>query len=524
MDEIEIIFDQTNKDDHGQESKIDRPEPPRRTLSSPRKHRLNKSILVTDVSSGFFRYVYATRQKGILTVIDFGELSPEGLGVESQDPLDLHRAGMAWIEGNTSFKVKDILVVSSELDFFIRKLVFPLGRRGEAERAARWEIEKQIPIRSADSYLRIRKDEFRDDFCRLTVGAVPKNQVNSWQFLDKRLIGVVPTAVALTAVGPEALSQDISYCYIYREESSLCIGFYNSDGLQYSHPVITNPAYSGYGFPDNSINSAKIVDEFSSSMEVFYSRFPEMRVAGIVLFISPEEISQIAPILRENVVIDVIPVDFPENINADFGVEGKKPGIKYFPLLGAAQLKTNDFHFLPKSLEDNIKNRMARKILAYGFSATLALLILLSAYWIAEGKILSARLDALKAQKENIEKSPAFIISREYSARTKILRTLDRRFSSKNEIFSHIHIALGELAPERVFINSLILNRDKEPGQVEISGYFDGDLSKSDVAILNFMDNLEGFGLRNIKLKRLGSKLSGGEKIESFSITGELSP
>lgn len=522
MDEIKIKSDRAD----GAESDPEATSELRKGNVSPPKfynrRGREKNVLVTDVSSGKFRYVYGARHKGILKVIDFGEVAAGQLGVDSLDPVDLHRAGVAWIEENANYKFRDILVVSAQLDFFIRKIELPLGRKSEVERAAKWEIEKQIPIRSSDSYLKIRIDDVQKGFSRITVGAAPSVQVNNWQFLGKKLIGVAPTAAALTAVGPKALSKDISYCYIYREESTLCIGFYNSDGLQYSHPIISSPSDSENGLFDASMDPTRIIDEFSSSMEVFYSRFPGMRVAGIVLFISSEEISQIAPILEENIVIDVIPVDFPENVDIENCSVEQKPDIKFLPLLGAALLNADEFLFLPKSLEDNIKNRIARKVLAYGFIAGLALIALLSLYWMAEGGIMSSQLKGLKAQKDNIANSSAYRKSSEYMARSGVLNSVKDRLTRTDHVFSRIHIAMGDLAPEHIFINSLILNRDKDPGRMEISGYFDGDLSKGDVAILNFMDNLKGYGFMNLKLRRLGSKLSGGKKTENFSITGEL--
>lgn len=522
MDEIRIIPDRANTTDEQSRSTNGRPTEPVGIHAPQKRSGSKRTVLVIDVSSGKFRYVYAARHKRKLKIIDFGEISGEELGVDPPDSFDLYRAGVAWIGGNADFNLQDILVVSSRLDFFIRRIELPLGRKREAERASKWEIEKQIPIKSSESYLKLRWDDMRKDSCRVTVGAAPKNEINGWQFLGKKLIGVVPTAVALTAAGPKAISKDIAYCYVYREDSTLCIGFYNSDGLQYSHPIITGPTESGYDLLNPSIDSTRIVDEFSSSMEVFYSRFPGMRVSGIILFVPPEEISQIAPVMEENIVLDVIPIDFPENVDMDDCPGGKKLDIKYFPLVGAARLKSDDFLFLPKSLQDNIKTRIARKILAYGFTAGLALLMLLSAYWIADGEIMSSQLKGLIAQKENITNSPAYRKSREYMTRIGMLRSLKDRFTKADHIFSQTHIALGNLAPEHIYINSLILNHAKEPRQVEISGYFDGDLSRADVAILNFMDNLKMYGLETLKLKRLGSKLSGPQKFESFTITGEL--
>jgi len=490
------------------------------TFSGKRSRQLKSGILVTDITSGSFRYVYLIKKKDKITVKDYGDLGREDLGISSDDPFDLYRAGMVSIEGKSRVKIKDILVVSSRLDFFIRKLELPLTKKSDAERATRWEIEKKIPINVDDSYLKIRRDEAGDKISGLTVGAVPRGQINQWQFLDKKLMGVIPTPVTLIPIGPAAISKDLSYCYVFHDDSLLFVGFYNSDGLQYQHPIVAESSEAIFGTDNLLINPSRIVDELANSVEVFYNRFPDKRVAGIVLYMSPEEISHIAPLINENIVIDVIPVDFPENVELDEFLGTERLNCKYFPLLGAARVKNDDFIFLPKTLEDNIKNRIIRKTIYYGLTVGLITLLTLFLFLFAGVNINKSKLKNIIAQKNQIENSIAYKKSRDYLIRTNLMSALKDRFDKVNNQSSELYSALGNLTPENIYLNDFSLKSNTEPILVEVSGYFDGEISRSDITILNFMDNLRNLGLDQIKLERLNQKLSGNRKTESFRITG----
>lgn len=522
MNEVRTISQSKEKNKDSSQNNNSNARPNQMAISRKLKHRLESGVLVTDISSGSFRYVALIKKKDKITVKGYGDLGREELGIASDDPLDLYRAGMASIEGKSNIRARDILVVTSKLDFFIRKLELPLSKKGEIERAARWEIDKQIPIGTDDSYLKIRRDEFKDGIYSLTVGAVPRSQIHYWQFLDKKLIGIVPTPVALIPVGPPAISKDLSYCYVFHDESLLYIGFYNSDGLQYQHQIVAESTETIFGTGDSFLNPSGIVDELANSVEVFYSRFPDERVAGIVLFMSFKEITQLASLIRERIVIDVIPADFPENVEIEKSGYTEIFNSKYIPLLGAARVGNDDFIFLPKTLEDNIKNRIIRKTIYYGLIAGLITLMLLFIFLLTGVNINKSKLGNILTQKSQIKSSIAFKKSREYLIRTNLMSALKNRFEAVNNESSNLYRALANLTPENIYLNdiNLVLLSETSRIRVEITGYFDGEISRADTRILDFMDNLKNYGLDQIKLERLGHKLSGYRKTESFKVVG----
>jgi hypothetical protein len=520
MDEIEIVS--RNDEESPESSKDVNDIPARHRISISRKLRqsLTSGMVVTDISSGSFRYVYLIKKGGKITVMDFGDFTREDLGLESDDPQDIYRAGLVRVEGNAGVNAGDILVVTSQLDFFIRKLDLPLSKRSEIERAAKWEFGKRIPLEIEDSYLKLRRHRKHDGICSLTAGAVPKNQVDYWHFLEERLIGVVPTTVALVPAGPPAISRDLTYCYIFYDEMRLCIGFYSQGGLLYHHPIIEESSIAVFETGDPFFDRSKIVDELASSMEVFYSRFPDHRVAGIVLFASPEEVSRLAPLINEEIVIDVLPADITEYVKIDESCADRDLGPEYFPLLGAARVVKDDFIFLPKTLEDNIKIRLIRKAIYYGLSAGLLTLLLLIIFLMAGINLNKSRLKNLVDQKTHIETSTAFQKSREYAGRTSSMTALNNMFEINDENISQLYESFATLTPNNIYLNNLGLVRQGSILKIEISGYFEGKVSEADVAILAFMDNLKNSGISDIRLRRLGQKLSGNIKNESFAIDG----
>ncbi len=520
MDEIQIISQSDEENIEPSPNINSNVFPNKIAISRKLKRRLESGILVTDISSGSFKHIFLVKRKDKITVKHYGNISREDLGIVSEDPFDLYRAGMALFEGKSNIRVRDILVVSSNLDFFIRRLELPLSKKSEIERAARWEIDKKIPIGADDSYIKIRRDELKNGTCKLTVGAVPRRQINYWQFLDQRLIGVIPTPVALIPLGPPALSQDLSYCYIFYCKSLLNIGYYSSNGLQYQHPVVDETAETLFEKSDSNLKRSRIVDELANSMEIFYSRFPDKRVAGIILFMSSGQIAQLAPLISENIVIDVIPADFPENVEVDPSCEETQLDPEYFPLLGAARVESNDFIFLPKTLEDNIKNRAIRKTIYYGLTTGLVTILMLFLFLFAGVNISKSRLKNIVAQKGQIENSIAYKKSRDYLTRTNLMSALKKRFDTAENQSSGFYRALESLTPEKIYLNNLILKHEAGQFRVEISGYFEGDITRSDTRILDFMENLKFYGVDQIELRRLGKKLTGNGKTESFEITG----
>lgn len=498
---------------------------------SSRKARSSDRTLVTDVSLGVFRYALVNRKRKKLDLESFGELPKESFRLDSAEHIDsrfdtqnllrdIHRAGLSWLEKNCSLSYCKILVVSSDIDFFVRRLELPPLKRGELLDVAAWEVNKRIPISVGESYLVVRRDKDQSDFSTVTVGAAPRWQIDRWEYLGEHLAGVIPTAVSLVPLGPKSVSTEAVYCYVYKTNSEINIGFYNSEGLQYS---CTAPAISTryeVGMPESGAGSARIVEELTNSIEVLYSHFPGMKVEGIVLLMPPEELPELSRAIIEQVEIGIISVDPYAGMSRDSQELWKEAGPEYLPLLGAVLTGKEDFRFFPQSIKESIKKKRINKLIRYALFFGIFIEIIAASLWIKDAAWTKSELAHLQALKTEIESSDAYLQSVEYQSRARFLTALADQFASRSDEYSRLLKIFSNITPNGIYLENVSAVKREGKLHLNIAGYYDGDLSKTDVAMMNFMEGLKSGGVGQLKLQRLGPKLSGDRKTESFVLEG----
>ena len=480
-----------------------------------------KRTLATIVTSDVFRYALFSRKGTSVDIESFGELSKADFLLDSNDPLDLYRAGLHWIEKNTDLRYSDVLIVSSDIDFFVRRLELPPLKKNEIIEAASWEVNKQIPISVDDSYLFIKGARKEPGESAITVGAVPRMQIDRWQYIGEHLAGVVPTTASLVSLGPGATSADRVYCYVHQTNTEINIGFYNSEGLQYSHNV---PAIlTGYeiGIPQSRSRSARIVEELANSIEVLYGHFPGMKVEGIVLLVPPDEVPGLSEEIAEQLDTKIIPVDPYQGLSRDSRELWKEAGSEYLPLLGAALMSRDDFRFIPQSIKEGIKKKKINKLIKYALFFGISVEIIAASLWTNDIMGKKSELAHLRTLKEKIEHSSAYIQSVKYQSRARFLTALEEQFSSPNDNYSRLLKILSNITPRGIYLENVSAARREGKIYLNIGCYYDGDLSKTDIAMMNFMESLKSRGIEQLKLQRLGMKLSGNRKIESFVLEGK---
>ena len=499
---------------------------------SSRKARSSDRILVTDVSLGVFRYALVNRKRKKLDLESFGEVPKEDFRLDSAEHIDsrfdtqnllsdIHRAGLNWLEKNCSLSYGKILVVSSDIDFFVRRLELPPLKRGELLDVAAWEVNKRIPISAGESYLVVRRDKNQSDFSTVTVGAAPRWQIDRWEYLGEQLAGIVPTAVSLVPLGPEAVSTEAVYCYVYQTNSEINIGFYNSEGLQYSHTV---PSIStGYeaGMPPGGAGSARIVEELTNSIEVLYNHFPGMKVEGIVLLMPPGEVPGLSAAIAEQVDIEIISVDPYAGMSRDSQELWKDAGPEYLPLLGAVLTGEGDFRFFPQSIKERINKKRINKLIRYVLFFGIFIQIIAASLWINDALGTKSELAHLQALKGRMENSDAYLQSIAYQSRARFLTALGDQFASRSDEYSGLLRIFSSITPNHIYLENVSVVRREGKLHLNIGGYYDGDLSRTDVAMMDFMESLKSRGVGQLKLQRLGKKLSGDRKTESFVLEGK---
>jgi hypothetical protein len=483
---------------------------------APKKH-----TLATIVTSGIFRYALFSRKGTSVDIESFGELSKSDFLLDSNDPLDLHRAGLNWIDENTDLTYRDILVISSDIDFFVRRLKLPPLKKSEIMEVASWEVNKQIPISIEDSYLFIKRDKKQAGKSAITMGAVPRIQVDRWQCLGEGLAGVIPSVASLAALGPKASSAETVYCYVYQTDSEIDIGFYNSEGLQYYRTAPATSAGYEIGMPQSRSGSPKIVEELTNSIEVLYSHFPGMKVEGIVLLIPPDEVPGLSEAISEQIEIKIISVDPYSGMSREAQELWADAGPKYLPLLGAALIGAEDFRFFPQSITERIKKKRINKLIRYILFFGIFVEIFAASLWIDDVLMSKSELTHLQTLKEKMENSDAYVQSVEYQSRARFLTALGDQFSLRNDDYSRLLKTFSSITPSGIYLENVSVVRREGKLHLSIGAYYDGDLSKTDVAMMNFMESLDSRGIQQLRLQRLGKKLSGDRNMESFVLEGK---
>lgn len=483
-----------------------------------------KSILLAEVGDGVFKYVALVRKSRSTRISSWGSISYLELSVDPDDTQELFNAGLSMVKRRLVKDFDEIYIVSSELDFFVRRLELPLLKERELQHAVSWEVDKLIPIPVDDSYLLIKKDRSQEAKLVLTAGAVPRQQIDRWEHLGECLKGVVPSSVALAASGPYAESPSTAFCYIYVDDERMNIGFYNSDGLLYSHPIQLS-ANRLFDTGETGMPVRRVVDELINGIEVFYSYFPEITVKALALLSDPRQTESISEAISER--LDM-PIVIPETWR-DYTSQGGRDAtesidIQYLPLLGALRIGDCDFKFLPQSLVAGRRFKRAKKIGFYGFSIFALISALLGTYWLYDVGRLRAEQKNIETIRTEMTQSKAYRQISSYRSAAAFLVSLKKEFDSRSEDYSNLLKILSTITPDGIYLENVAAVRKDNKLNVRVAGYYDGNLSKTDIALVEFMESLGARAVGNLRLQRLGQRLSGNRKIESFQIDGIWNP
>ncbi len=476
-------------------------------------------LVVTEVTDGLFRFVKMSERDRKYAIDFFGAVHARDLSVDPSDPIETHKAGIRWLQKNQAVNSFNVIVVPSRLDFFVRRLELPRMKSNELFKAVAWEVDKLIPIPVDQSYLILKEDRTITVGCSIAAGVVPRDQIDPWESLGNNLNGIVPTSVAFASLGPKVKTSDLAYCYIYYNGTVLNIGFYNSSGLQYSHPIQFK-GDSLFNTNESGLGIKRAVEELIGSIEVFYSYFPDITIDGLVLMVSPDKAEHLRQSILERINIEILSSD--TSIRSHFNNPDilESLDIDFLPLLGAVVADKMEFKFLPRSLAYARELKKLGKIRKYFLIATVLLAILFAGFWHKKTEDLRSELIRRESVRNSIMNSTAYRQLADYKSVTDYLVKLREDFEFGENDYSAILKILSAFTPKGVHLESLTTSDYNGSIKTHINGYYDGDLAGADIAIMNFMESLNERAFGKLKLQRLGTKISGTRKIESFVLDG----
>lgn len=485
----------------------------------PGKFAVASHTLVVSTGERLIQYLIIKQAKFASEIIAFGSINPQDILIETSDPFQLQKGGIEWLLSNSGVEIDNIRIVSTNLDFYVRKLEVPKLKRKELLNAVAWEVDKLVPIPVESSYLKIKTDDSGDKQVTVTIGAVPRPQIDQWIEFGHKLKKVVPTSVALSAAGPRAKDSKAAYCYIYYTNTYLNIGFYNSDGLQYSHPVQFQ-SNRLFDTGETGITEKRVVEDLIGSVEVFYSYFPDITIQGLIIMADPEKTRTLKETILERMEFEVIPVEFCRGISFPANSGCKELPVEYVPLLGALRASKDDFVFLPHSIEELLKHRKIKRYAHYATLTSLLAGVIIAGSWYLEIRGISSELAGKQAVESRLLTSEAYKTISAYRENTEFMKSLDQQFKANDTRYSRLLKTLSTVTPSGIYLEGITTSNKDADLRLSITGYYDGVLDEADIALMSFMESLKARHVENLRLQRLGKKLSGGRKIESFQLDG----
>jgi hypothetical protein len=492
----------------------------RRSMMETRRDRVaRRYTLATQIAGQLFRYAFLNRKGNLIEVGSFGEVCLKDLGADSSDPVELHMAGMSWLRQNSDLSYERTVLVNGGLDFFIRRLELPRLKKHEVPDAAAWEVEKQIPIPVKESYLLLKQSRLPEGFIDVIAAAVPRRQIDCWNHLGTRLAGIAPVPVCLAGLGPKSESREEAYCYVYEGDSVIDIGFYNSSGLQYVHSTGAGEAGNQQPSGEGVFSRERILEELINCIEIFFGRFPDMTIKRILLLTSSENGAALTEMISRRVDIPAATID-PGSILDRDSRELSLTDPRYLPLLGAALLERDSFLYIPETLRREIRYGLINKYRNYLLAAGIVFNALAGSIWTGRSYQAARELGQVEETKKTMEASDAYKKCLEYQSRVRLLDLLSSQLKDRDDYHSRFLRVLSNITPAGIYLENAALSGGDGQIRFKVGGYFDGDMPKSEVALIRLMAGFESHGMTQLKLQRLGRKVSGERKIESFVLDG----
>jgi len=486
---------------------------------------ITRNILVLDLTGDYLKYSLFVRQGHHIHWLEAGEIP--GLSPGSQEHSKSIETGLKIISSRLSLKNTKILLVKDGTGFFLRRLKIP-ELKGEAfKEAIKWTCAKQIPYPIEEAYLNVLNIEKADGLLKILVAVVKKESLDQYSFLGRKLLGVVPSPLALGGnYLKQSQDQNTIDILLHWGDSEAIIDYIHAGCFEFSNnfKLEKNLGESLSTFSGGI--AEKIETNLKNSLDFYYSVYPGQQINQIKLpgessRETIERINRLAQIETQNANPFGSLVEDHEKLNR-FWDSNKS---KYLLCAGAVQLETK-YQYLPSTIA-----RLARyqklKAIAGITSITLTLfLILLGWLFSAERTNYLNRIESINGNIKLIENSNAYVEVVKLENLVNKAASALSQFKPSSAWVSSFLKAVSLSISSGVYFNQMHLSESGvDPGKIElrIEGYYFGELEKADVKLAELVENLnQDCGLIENKFERLGERFESSNKYINFALTGSV--
>ena len=482
-------------------------------------------FLVMDFSQSPVAFCLFARRRREHRVLNIGYID------KSESAIEMPRHFINKCLGALSIKynLRDlkVLIIINSHDFFLRRISVPRLRGKALRKAILWNGAKQIPYPIEEAYVNVLKIEKTGAGSEVLIAAARKNLVDKYAFLRDKLLGVVPSAVALTGnFLDEPAEGESTNIIIYWDYNEAFINYLNNGILEFSQGFkLTPPIVDSAGKPTDFLTQ-KISDNLKTSIDFYTTAYPGQRVENISL-LGPH-CRSISERLRGTIDINIKPADLLETRfgGNTIGELPKAAGEYRFLLQSGSINLPGKYKFVPSAI-GNLQKLSLLKSAASKASAIILLIVLLlsSGFWI-EKNYREGQLNRLNDKIETVEKSRAY---REAARLRDDITSLNNSIfelkpsgSWASEMLRHASFGF----PAEIHLTNFTLftgEKNAAPIAIRLEGYYKGDIRKADVTLANMIEDLSLYcGASFDRLDRISETVGLKEKYIKFVLTGTV--
>ncbi|MCP4584287.1 MAG: hypothetical protein GY839_21960 [candidate division Zixibacteria bacterium] len=493
------------------------------TFGQKRNGNFRRSMILSlDLTCRYLKYSLFARRGKATRWLEAGEL-PEIL-LQEQKIDKAVAEGLEILSKNINLDKTKILIIIEGAGFFLRRITIPEMKKDSFNEALRWKCAKQIPYPIEEAYLNILDVATSDGQTRVLLAVAKKDQVNRFAFLGDKLLGVVPSPLALSGNFLDQSRQEQTIdILLHWGESEAVIDFINTGRFEFSNSFrfdrITGES------PLELLNLAeKIENNLKNSLDFYQSVYSGQQANRIRVHGEGwEEIARrITPIVDIEVACDNPFDSLVEDKEALKRFWDNKE-CKYLLNAGAPGLDTK-YLYLPSSVK-KLQKIAKIKSLASLFSAFLIIVVILFGGMFAIEKMNRLeKIETIDNQISQIESSAAFTEARRLENAVAEAAISISHLRPPQKWVAEFMRAISQSVSSGVYFKTLRLSKSdvgKGGIDIRIEGYYNGDLKNADIQLAGLVENLSQYcGFSEDKFERLGERIDGSNKHVGFAITG----
>lgn len=484
---------------------------------------LATEILCIDLTDKHFKYALFSKTRKSIKWLRAGQLFGLAFQTGSLDKLISEGIKKLSTEGNLK-DVKIILIIPG-YDFFLRRVRVPDLKGDDFLKAVKWECDKLIPYSIDDAYINILDIEKTKEGIYVYTVVNLKSSIDDFSFIGDKLLGVIPSSLALSSVIPDKLmTEGVTNVLINWGSLEGIIDFVHNDRFEFCSSFTMADTIIDESLFDPAKISEKIERNLHNTLDFYNGYYPGRRMGEIVVHgpgwtVVADDLSK-ATGLKASYE------------NPYSGIITDKEKLKelwdtyksdYLLCYGAIRLKASNY-FLPASVKTISRyNKLKSVSKIMSFFITFLLIIFIGLSWL-EYSIRSTKIKAIQQEINEIESSQA------YAEIIPLAQTVNSRLVSISKLKPSqpwpgtLLRAFSLSVPKGVYFKNLELSEDKLDRnliKIRIEGFYSGNIKRSDVQMASLVENLwHVCGFQKDRFEKYAEKTDGFYKRSSFVLTG----